>query len=731
MILAWLSAAFVLGVVLGVVLPAAPAVAILVACLLIISAFLGRRRRRWWGAALVCAAVLLGVARAPHAGAAPSPHDLSYYNGSFVQLHGRVAAEPDVRDRGINYVVAVDQVIIAGRATAVSGRVQVHTPRAQQLDYADAVSLQGRLIEPRNTSSLPYREILAQRGIGSEMSFPRVVDLGPTSPDWLGWLVLLRQRLERGINAWLPEPEAALLIAITLGAKSASLGDVAPVLVATGLIHIVAISGIKVALVAGTLYELSGLARQRIVALLVPLLGLILYVLLTGSTASGERSAAMWALVFIAAYLGRGTVALVSLSFVAGIMVAFAPSLLWDIGFQMSTVGTFSIVAFAAPLGRVLRLLPSPLREAFCVTVAAQIGTLPIVAVGFHMVSFVGPIANALVLPLLPVLIVLGFILGACSGIAALAALVGSFAYALLHDVISLSAWLTSFPGALPSPVVSPVFAALYYIALAFLALEALRRVHWAPLGEWASRSRELSLVLVLGASTLTAALVPMAHQDGRLYWLGSGDAILLRSGGMTVLVDGSSKPFTLLERLGAVLPYQVRTIDLVVVTDPRAANIAGLQAVLDHYEVSEVLDGGAEYPSTTYAQWREELRQRDIPVYALRAGISVQLGDVGLSALGPDGLYPNPKDCIGMLRLSIHHRTVLLAGAASPREQLEAVFRPVQLRADVLVLGGKGQYVPAFLRAVRPDTVLTVGGRVQNMHTLQLPADRPFSAQL
>src|SRR5437588_9052243 len=129
---------------------------------------------------------------------------------------------------------------------------------------------------------------------------PAMLDDGPSRRGLLDWIVPLRQRLEQNINAWLPEPEAALLIAIVLGAHSASLGDFAPLLVSTGLIHLIAISGIKVAIVAGILHALMRRVGLPRLALLSALALTWLYVVLTGATASGERSAAMWTLVFIA-----------------------------------------------------------------------------------------------------------------------------------------------------------------------------------------------------------------------------------------------------------------------------------------------------------------------------------------------------------------------------------------------------------------------------------------------
>lgn len=716
MTLLWLSLAFVAGLVCGDTanLPAAPLV--VVSALSVLGAT--RVPPHWRLSLLIAAAALLGVARGAPVAVPFSPGVIQYYTGRDVQMDGVVDAEPDVRDTGIRYVVRVRALSMGGKSRTVGGRVEVQTPRSEEFDYGDELRLTGRLLMPVNTATLPWRDILARQGIRAEMRYPAVLDAGPVSTGILGWIVPLRLRLEQGINAWLPEPEAALLIAITLGAKAASLGDVAPALVATGLIHIIAISGIKVAMVAGTLYAFFRRLRVRLLTLLVALAGLGVYILLTGATASGERSGLMWAMVFTAVYLGRGTVPLVSLGVVAAVMAALDPALLWDVGFQLSAVGTFAIIALGSPLDHLFHHVPPPWREALSTTIAAQIGTVPIVISGFHVVALAGPLANALVLPCLSILIGLGFLLGAVAGVSMLAAPLGSLAYAILHLLISLAGLLAP-AGAATAPAVSPMMAILYYLCLGAGALWILRRVDWMPLGHWNARGREMSFALLAGTSVALTGFGAAPAPAGGLLWLGTGNAMLLSSGGRVALIDGGPKPFVLLERLGRFLPYRQHTIDVVVVTDPRAANVTSLLEVLSHYRVLEVLDVGAEYPSLTYARWRAALDSRHIPVYALRTSARFRLGNATLASVGPDDLYSNPRDCIGLLRVSWPNRSALLAGSASEREQVESVFRQVNLRADAVV--ARQPLDPALLDAVHPTAIFTAAAspstRVQVHH--------------
>lgn len=345
----------------------------------------------------------------------------------------------------------------------------------------------------------------------------------------------------------------------------------------------------------------------------------------------------MWALVLVAGYLGRSTVALVSLAFAVAVMVAIDPSLLWDLGFQMSVCGTVSIVALATPLARRFTRIPTPFRQARCVTVAAQVGTLPVVISGFHTVAVWGPLANMLVLPLLPALIILGFVLGTVSGAPMTAAPIAAASYSLLHAVTSVALAVARLPGVPNAVSVAPFHIALYYLLLIPVMAYALRRENFAPPG--GGHDLDASVVVTLAALLAlgTASVLTPTHSLGTtVQWLGSGNSLLVQSAGDTMLIDGSSRLMALLERLGAALPTNAHEIGSIVVTDPRASNVAALREVLGHYSVGEVLDVGAQYPSLLYAQWRQDLRSRVVPAFALRAGARVTVRKGQGSRAGP-----------------------------------------------------------------------------------------------
>jgi beta-lactamase superfamily II metal-dependent hydrolase len=149
-----------------------------------------------------------------------------------------------------------------------------------------------------------------------------------------------------------------------------------------------------------------------------------------------------------------------------------------------------------------------------------------------------------------------------------------------------------------------------------------------------------------------------------------------------------------------------VRSIDLVVVTDPRASNVAGLLSLLEHYRLKAVLDVGAQYPARTYADWRQALETRHIPVYALRTGATARVGRVALTALAPDASCYAPSNCAGILRLSAEHRSILVATHAGKSEQENAVFGRPSLHAINLFLGDVANASPDFIRAAHAGHV-------------------------
>lgn len=657
-------------------------------------AVLGHGRRAVWLPALLATALALGLwryaAARPPGGAAGLP----FYIGRDVTLTGTVAAEPEPLDSGENVRVAVDTMAAPGVSPRVSGLVLVHISSFSSLNYGDRLTLAGRLEAPPTLSGPGnYPAYLASQGIYTVLNYPRLQLLGTGAGNpLLALAIWLRQLLEGGIRRILPGPEAALLLGILLGTRTRALGALTAPFITAGMIHVVAISGLKVSLVAGAVYETCKRLLGVRIAFVPTLAALALYVLVTGATPAGLRSAVMWAFVLAAPFFGRRSDPLTSLALAAAGLTWFNPHLPWDLGFQFSLAGTAAIVLFEQRLERGLHRLtlagyhlPVIVRETAAVTLAAQIGTLPLQLAGFGQVSLAALPANVLLLPLLLPIMVLG-LPAALAGVLfpALGSLLGWLVYPLLWLMIVAVQALARLPlAALPGPALALLPVTVYY---ALVALAAWRPWH----GGAATQTRAALHVggvrplwlLCGGVALLLAAVAWQAPRPvyilSVLYLRGGMGLLLTTPHGHTILIDGGDTPSLLDTALGDRLPFWRSRLDIVALSDIDQAHTGGLRGLLARYSVGRALDPGAIYPPAEYALWRAALRGASVPEGKLRLGARYYL-DRGayLDVLLPAALNPYEANTRAALRLVLGRFSLLLLNRAA------LVADPSELQAD------------------------------------------------
>ena len=194
-----------------------------------------------------------------------------------------------------------------------------------------------------------------------------------------------------------PEPEASLLAGILLGDDNGMPAELQQAYVNTGTAHIIAISGFNIAIIAGPVCAASSAAcsgeRKGAIAAVI---GITVYTMLVGATASVVRAAIMGGLAIFARQVGRRQNGLNTLAFTGALMAVINPNVLWDVGFQLSFAATLGMILYAGPFqdwftGLLARRLPSetarkvagPVGAYVLFTLAAQLTTLPVMAYQF------------------------------------------------------------------------------------------------------------------------------------------------------------------------------------------------------------------------------------------------------------------------------------------------------------------------------------------------------------
>lgn len=207
------------------------------------------------------------------------------------------------------------------------------------------------------------------------------------------------------LDASVGAPESGLAASMLLGAKQGLSQATVEDFRASGLSHLLAVSGYNVTLIANLLLACAKrwLPKRWHVAL--ALVGIVAFVLGTGSSAAVVRAGVVGTLTSLALHSGRTTAAGRALLVAAAAMVLVNPSVAaTDVGFQLSFAATAAILAWVPWLTRRLSWLPDVLtvRTSLATTLAATAGTLPIVALTFGRVSLVSIAANVLAAPLVP-----------------------------------------------------------------------------------------------------------------------------------------------------------------------------------------------------------------------------------------------------------------------------------------------------------------------------------------
>jgi competence protein ComEC len=306
--------------------------------------------------------------------------------------------------------------------------------------------------------------------------------------------------------------------------------------------------------------------------------GIASYAILVGGEAAVVRAAIMAGTFILAArLLGRPTFAPAGL-FTAGLLMTLAdPNILWDAGFQLSFAATLGLMLYAEPLARFTegrlvsltdaeraRRLTRALADVVLATLAASLLTLPLIMATFGQLSLISPLANLLVLPAQPAVMLWGRLATVAGLIApALGQPLAWVAWLFLTYTIELVAFLGRLPwAAVPVSVPPAAIVALYALTLGVTWL-ALRRPERAA-ATAAAIGQRLPERAVLVAGLLVAALAVAAaltRPDGRLHVafldVGQGDATLIETpGGRQILIDGGRYPAALSSLVGERLPF-------------------------------------------------------------------------------------------------------------------------------------------------------------------------------
>lgn len=351
---------------------------------------------------------------------------LAHYNdhGTFT-LIGRVSTPPDHREDAVYIDLAaieIEDPLVADPALVtrtVNGNVRIRFPAGTDYRIGDVLRLTGKPLTPSADAYFSYKDYLARQHIATVMYYPHQVQMVDHVPagGFRAWLEDRRQDARQLIFSLYPQPASGLLSGILLGLDRDIPQSLTRAYQQTGTAHIIAISGFNMGVLALVFSGIFNRFLNRYWAALASGVAILVYTVFVGASPSVVRAAVMAVVAFGGHLIGRRQTGSNALGFTAACMCLVNPLLLWDVSFQLSFAATLGLVLFAEPLrgwldsrfaGERTRKLINPVYQYFLLTLAAQLMTLPLIAWHFGRISLSSLVANPLILPVQPPLLILG-----------------------------------------------------------------------------------------------------------------------------------------------------------------------------------------------------------------------------------------------------------------------------------------------------------------------------------
>ncbi|MHB8523971.1 MAG: ComEC/Rec2 family competence protein [Limisphaerales bacterium] len=614
------------------------------------------------------------------------------------------------------------------------------------------VVAKGVLRPPRNAVAeglFDYRAYLAWQGIYYELQTESTNDwrvvlsaVRPRADRFRDWA---QRTLARGLPA--EDEPLRLLWAMTLGWQTALTGEVSEPFMRTGTMHIFAISGLHIALIAGMLVNVLRVARvPRGVCGVVVIPFIWFYTGATGWQSSAIRSTIMMTVIIAGWALKRPSDLLNSLAAAGFIILLWQPEQLFQASFQLSFFVVLSIALLLPALERVRQLcwrtdplLPAELRPrwqrwleppgrlvgaSLATSLAAWIGSLPLIAYYFHLVTPVSLLANLVIVPLSSLALMCNLASLFCGDwFPWLTVLFNHSGWFWMACMVRLSEWATALPGAYfyvrsPAPITFIVYYLLVFAAVTGWLFTPRRRV-WAGLAvgglavlalvRWESERRTTRLTVLALGSGGAAFLDAPGHREDLVINCGNERA-----------VDFVVKPF--LRAQGVNRQAQL------LLTHGNSRQVGGATQLRQEFSVLKTLTSSIRFRSPVYRQIVRDLERDPQRWRQINRGDRVD----GWTVLHPEARdrFPLAGDHAVVLRGDVAGTRVLLLSNLGRAGQKALRERVPDLQADLVITGlaaGGEPIQDTLLDAIRPQAIILSAGE----SPARTPAGDPLRGRL
>ncbi|OGB60103.1 MAG: DNA internalization-related competence protein ComEC/Rec2 [Caldithrix sp. RBG_13_44_9] len=548
-------------------------------------------------------------------------------------------------------------------------------------------------------------------------------------------IFLMRQTIDRQFYRFMDERIAGFLSAILLGKKEGIQPDIMLDFQRGGVAHVIAISGLNVGfivfilLIVLSFFPIS-FRLQNVAAIFL----LVIHMLLTGANPPVVRATIMIIIYLLGIILQRKPEVYNTLFFAGFLFLLYHPQDLYSLSFQFSFLAVLTMLLFyekfkplekkiseKLPEGKFFRKIILAGVQLFLVSLAAQIGTIPLTAIHFKQLPIISLVLNLIVIPLLGFITPIGFIILFSAlfsmNLARIVSYFLSFIVVILFKVVHLAA---NFPGAYIRILAFDELAFFIYLTIIMILfsftsgrIAYFRKVFIA-----------VAVILILWK------IAPSTHQPQLLMMdVGQGEStLLITPTAKKVLFDAGSASdywdsgtkviYPVLLELG------ISRLDKVILSHPHSDHVGGIFSLLNNVTIDSIFlpDVKIQY------FWQDSLltrfRRKGIPYRFIQMGDQIKIDPVSrIYILAPTGDQLQPPDASGkslnntslVSLVNISGTTVLFTGDTESDVEKDLLIWNTFLKADILKVGHHGSITSSsypFLHKISPQIALIPVGK-------------------
>jgi len=328
----------------------------------------------------------------------------------FSQMIVVKGQEIPFREKHILRIYGIDHSYNRGDLLRISNpTIEAVTPMQAVISKDSITSVE--LVPEDNSKVSSYDLYLKSRGIHNRLQTSGA-DIELLEREGLYHESFLANNRWKAINFLddsLQKPQNQLMKSVLLGNQGFLEEDLREAFSQTGTAHIIAVSGLHVGILViifTVFFKILGLGKKLYLSLILGIL--FLYGYLIDFPISMVRAGMMYGLYVLAFYQHRPYDGLHALAVVGIVSLLVNPLSLFTVSFQLSFTATASIILLYPKFTKILMFFPNFLRSLVAVTLAAQLGTLPLMAYYFGQISIISIVANLLLMPTMAMLLSLG-----------------------------------------------------------------------------------------------------------------------------------------------------------------------------------------------------------------------------------------------------------------------------------------------------------------------------------